>query len=172
MVTSFPERFAAPASAPGAATPSDFRRPRRWRWLPRHPAPHRSAAQQRAGRFRSVAPAARPPCRPGTHSLSGPRRCPRSMTPGTAAAPAPGCWPRLLRPAADGGALRKLRRESRGSGSAQGYGSSGKRQQAGLLCPPPHCRVRPAMSTGHITSRYTPCQGVGFHGRITQGYVQ
>lgn len=46
----------------------------------------------------------------GTRSLTGSRRCPRSMAPGTAAAPAPGCWPRLLRPAADGGALRKLRR--------------------------------------------------------------
>lgn len=47
------------------------------------PAPHprTTAARQQPGRFRSVAPAARPPCRPGTHSLSGPRRCPRSMTP-------------------------------------------------------------------------------------------
>lgn len=99
---------AAPASAPGAATPSEFRQPRRWHWLPRHPAPARSPPQQRAGRFRLAAPVARPPCWPGAHSLSGPRRCPRSMTPGTAAAPAPGCWLRCLRSMRSGTAAARL----------------------------------------------------------------
>lgn len=45
---------AAPASAPGVATPSTFRQPRRWHWLPRHPTHARPPPQQRAGRFRSV----------------------------------------------------------------------------------------------------------------------
>ena len=45
---------AAPASAPGAATPSVFRQPRRWRWLPRHPTRAASAALLRLGRFRSA----------------------------------------------------------------------------------------------------------------------
>ena len=45
---------AAPASAPGAATPSAFRQPRRWRWLPRHPTRAASAALLRLGRFRSA----------------------------------------------------------------------------------------------------------------------
>lgn len=61
---------AAPASAPGVATPSGFRRPRRWHWPPRHPAPHRSAAQQRAGRFRSVAPCAPYRVHPVAHRLT------------------------------------------------------------------------------------------------------
>lgn len=40
---------AAPASAPGVATPSGFRRPRRKHWPPRHPAPPvRRAAAGRA----------------------------------------------------------------------------------------------------------------------------
>lgn len=60
-----------------------------------------------------------------TRSLTGSRRCPRSMTPGTAAAPAPGCWPRLLRPAAQGGALRKLRRVGLRSGKAADESRSG-----------------------------------------------
>ena len=64
--------------------------------------------QQRAGRFRLAAPVARPPCWPGAHSLSGPRRCPRSMTPGTAAAPAPGCWLRCLRSMRSGTAAARL----------------------------------------------------------------
>lgn len=121
---------------------------------PRHPTqpdgPPRSCGPGVSARS---SPAARPPCRPGAHSLSGPGRCPRSMTPGTAAAPAPGCWPRLLRPAADGGALRKPQRSARDlrqgprtraatdSGSKQGY------------CVPTLLR-----QLRHITSRYTPCR--------------
>ena len=88
---------AAPASAPGVATPSTFRQPRRWHWLPRHPTHARPPPQQRAGRFRSVVS-----CGPATvqagHALAQRRsRCPRSMTPGTAAAPAPGYRLRCLR---------------------------------------------------------------------------
>lgn len=115
---------AAPASAPGAATPSGFRRPRRWHWLPRHPTPQpvRRAA---AGRAFPLGRSLRPPAG-GTRSLTGSRRCPRSMTPGTAAAPAPGCWPRLLRPAADGGALRKQRRVGLRSGKAADESRTGK----------------------------------------------
>lgn len=123
---------AAPASAPGVATPSGFRRPRRWHWLPRHPAhtgPPRSSGPGVSARSLPAPPTG------GTRSLTGFRRCPRSMTPGTAAAPAPGCWPRLLRPAADGGALRKLRRVGSRSGKAADEGRSGQQQQAGLLCP-------------------------------------
>lgn len=41
---------AAPASAPGVATPFAFRQPRRWRWLPRHPTRATSAALLRLGR--------------------------------------------------------------------------------------------------------------------------
>ena len=48
------EAKAAPASAPGVATPSVFRQPRRWRWLPRHPTRAASAALLRLGRFRSA----------------------------------------------------------------------------------------------------------------------
>lgn len=103
---------AAPASAPGVATPSGFRRPRRRHWPPRHPAPTGPPRSSGPGVSARSLPA--PPAG-GTRSLTGSRRCPRSMTPGTAAAPAPGCWPRLLRPAADGGALRKLRRHGCGS---------------------------------------------------------
>lgn len=103
---------AAPARAPGVATPSGFRQPRRWRGLPRHPAPTGPPRSSGPGVSARSLPA--PPAG-GTRSLTGSRRCPRSMTPGTAAAPAPGCWPRLLRPAADGGALRKPRRYGCGS---------------------------------------------------------
>lgn len=91
-------------------------------WQPRHPGPRTTAAQQRAGRFRSVAPAARPPCWPGTHSLSGPRRCPRSMTPGTAAAPAPGCWLRCLISMRSGTAAARLLQPE----AAQSYGTKPK----------------------------------------------
>ena len=99
---------AAPASATGVATPSEFRQPRRWRWLPRHPAQARPPPQQRAGRFRSVVS-----CGPATvqagHALAQRRsRCPRSMTPGTAAAPAPGCWLRCLRTLRFGNAAGQL----------------------------------------------------------------
>ena len=103
---------AAPASAPGVATPSDFRQPRRWHWRPRHPAPTGPPRSSGPGVSARSLPAPPAGC---TRSLTGSRRCPRSMTPGTAAAPAPGCWPRLLRPAALGGALRKLRRHGCGS---------------------------------------------------------
>ena len=48
------EAKAAPASAPGAATPFGFRQPRRVRWLPRHPTRAASAALLRLGRFRSA----------------------------------------------------------------------------------------------------------------------
>ena len=77
-------------------------------WQPRHPSPRTPAAQQRTGCFRSVASAARPPCWPVSHSLSGPRRCPRSMTPGTAAAPAPGCWLRCRISMRSGTAAERL----------------------------------------------------------------
>lgn len=35
------------------------------------------------------------------------------------------------------------------------------------MCPPPHCRVRPAMSPGHITYVIRRVRCGGFHGRIT-----
>lgn len=95
-------------------------------WQPRHPSPRTPAAQQRAGCFRSVAPAARPPCWPVSHSLSGPRRCPRSMTPGTAAAPAPGCWLRCLRSMRSGTAAARLLLPE----AAKGYGRSGSTHRA------------------------------------------
>lgn len=122
----------APARAPGVATPSGFRQPRLWRGLPRHPAPTGPPRSRGPGVSARSLPA---PPTGGTRSLTGSRRCPRSMTPGTAAAPAPGCWPRLLRPAADGGALRKLRRVGLRLGKAADEAPSGQRQQAGLLCP-------------------------------------
>lgn len=123
---------AAPASAPGAATPSEFRQPRRWHWLPRHPTHARPPPQQRAGRFRSVVS-----CGPATvqagHALAQRRsRCPRSMTPGTAAAPAPGCWLRCPRSMRSGTAAESALLPV----AAKGYGGrTGGRQEKGYCAP-------------------------------------
>lgn len=107
---------AAPASASGGATPSAFRQPRRWHWLPRHPTHARPPRGSSQGVSARSSPAARPPCRPGTHSLSGPRRCPRSMTP-------VGCCrtgSRLLAALPSHGALRQRSGQAAAAGSSQG----------------------------------------------------
>lgn len=106
---------AAPASAPGVATPSGFRRPRRWHWPPRHPAPTGPPRSSGPGVSARSLPAPPTGC---TRSLTGSRRCPRSMTPGTAAAPAPGCWLRCLRSMRSGTAAERLLRPE----AAKGYG--------------------------------------------------
>ena len=88
---------AAPASAPGVATPSVFRQPRRWRWLPRHPTRATSAALLRLGRAtradsRGVRPLLRAPA-----LANRPPPVARSAAPVAAAAPAVGSWQRCLR---------------------------------------------------------------------------
>lgn len=87
------------------------------------PTHNRRAAAGRAFPLgRSCGPA---PMLAGHALAQRPRRCPRSMTPGTAAAPATGYRLRLLRPAADGGALRKLQRGGLRSGKAADESRSG-----------------------------------------------
>lgn len=91
------------------------------------------------------------------------------MTPGTAAAPAPGCWLRCLRSMRSGTAAESalLPVAAKDDG-----GRTGKRQKKGYCAPLRHCRVRPAMSPGHITLRYTPCQVRGIPRTYNERYVQ
>ena len=93
---------AAPASAPGVATPFAFRQPRRWRWLPRHPTRATSAALLRLGRAtradsRGVRPVSYTHLRARPRSLTGPRRLRVPQPHVAAAAPAVGSWQRCLR---------------------------------------------------------------------------
>lgn len=77
-------------------------------WQPRHPSPRTTAAQQRAGRFRSVVSCGPATMLAGLALAQRRSRCPRSMTPGTAAAPAPGCWLRCRISMRSGTAAAKL----------------------------------------------------------------
>lgn len=95
------------------------------------PAPHprTTAARQQQGRFRSVVS-----CGPATmqagHALTQrPRRCPRSMTPVAAAAPAPGCWLRCLRTVRFGNAAGQLLLPE----AAKGYGTKPEAAQCPAL---------------------------------------
>lgn len=99
---------AAPASAPGVATPFVFRQPRRWRWLPRHPTHAASAALLWLGRAtRADSRGARTLLR-APALTNRPPPVARSAAPVAAAAPAVGSWQRCLRSARSGTAAIQL----------------------------------------------------------------
>ena len=98
------------------------------------PAPHpRTTAAAAAGRAFPLGRLLRPGHRAGrARTRSAARRCPRSMTPGTAAAPAPGCWLRCLRSMRSGTAAESalLPVAAKDDG-----GRAGKRQGKGYCAP-------------------------------------
>lgn len=98
------------------------------------PAPHpRTTAAAAAGRAFPLGRLLRPGHRAGrARTRSAARRCPRSMTPGTAAAPAPGCWLRCLRSMRSGTAAESplLPVAAKDDG-----GRAGKRQEKGYCAP-------------------------------------
>lgn len=134
------------------------------------PAPHpRTTAAAAAGRAFPLGRLLRPGHRAGrARTRSAARRCPRSMTPGTAAAPAPGCWLRCLRSMRSGTAAESplLPVAAKDDG-----GRAGKRQEKGY-CAPLRIAGCARQCGGAHNVCYTPCQVRGIPRTYNTRYVQ
>ena len=150
---------AAPASAPGAATPSVFRQPRRWRWLPRHPTHAASAALLWLGRAtRADSRGARTLLR-APALTNRPPPVARSAAPVAAAAPAVGSWQRCLRSTRSGTAAiqQQLPDSARGRAPPCTPRCAGGKlpAAAAAVVPLPRCAQRSRHITYVIRSRDT-----------------